>query len=79
MEVSSQLHTLAALPVGKNPGTHWVGGWVCPGAGLDILEKSKISFPANILTTDRPACKLVTMSTVLSQNPQYVCMYIYIF
>jgi hypothetical protein len=27
-------------------GAHWIGGSVGPGAGLDIVEKSKISFPA---------------------------------
>jgi hypothetical protein len=24
---------------GNNPGTHWIGGWVGPRAGLDVLEK----------------------------------------
>jgi hypothetical protein len=24
------------------PGTHWIGGWVCPRAGLDPVEKRKI-------------------------------------
>jgi hypothetical protein len=22
------------------PGTHWIGGWVCPRADLDTLKKS---------------------------------------
>jgi hypothetical protein len=35
MEVSGQLHAAAALPPVKNPGTHWIGGWVGPRAGLD--------------------------------------------
>jgi hypothetical protein len=26
----------------KAPGTHWVGGWVDPRAGLDDLEKRKL-------------------------------------
>jgi hypothetical protein len=26
-------------PGGKTPGTHWIGGWVGPGAGLDDMEK----------------------------------------
>jgi hypothetical protein len=38
-ELSSQLHTLAALPTGKNPGTHGTGGCMGPTAGPDILEK----------------------------------------
>jgi hypothetical protein len=30
------------LPPGeKAPGTHWIGGWVDPRAGLDYLEKRK--------------------------------------
>jgi hypothetical protein len=24
------------------PGTHWIGGWVGPTAGLDAVEKRKI-------------------------------------
>jgi hypothetical protein len=39
MEVSSELHALAALPPGKNHGTHRIGGWIGPRAGLDTLEK----------------------------------------
>jgi hypothetical protein len=30
-------------PLGdRAPGTHWVGGWVGPGVGLDCVEKRKI-------------------------------------
>jgi hypothetical protein len=38
-EVSGQLHAPAALPPGKSPGTHFIGGWVDPRAGLDDMEK----------------------------------------
>jgi hypothetical protein len=38
-ELSSQLHTLAALPTGKNPGTHGIGDCMGPRAGPHILEK----------------------------------------
>jgi hypothetical protein len=34
MEVSGQLHAPVALPPGKNQGTHWIGGWVGPRAGV---------------------------------------------
>jgi hypothetical protein len=34
MRVGGQLHTPAALP-GKRLGTHFIGGWVGPRAGLD--------------------------------------------
>jgi hypothetical protein len=34
--VSGQIHAPAALPPGERaPGTHWVGAWVGPRAGLD--------------------------------------------
>jgi hypothetical protein len=39
MRVGGQLHTPVALPPGKRPGTHCVGGWVDPRAGLDGCEK----------------------------------------
>jgi hypothetical protein len=42
MEVNGQLHATAALPPRKSPGTHWIGGWVSPRAGLDTVEKRKI-------------------------------------
>jgi hypothetical protein len=43
MEVSSQLHAQAALPPRKRaPGTHWIGGWVGPRAGLEAVVKRKI-------------------------------------
>jgi len=35
MEVSGQLHAPAALlPRKESPGTHWIGGWVGPRAGI---------------------------------------------
>jgi hypothetical protein len=37
MEVSEQFHSPAALPT----DTHWVGGWVGPGAVLNAVEKRK--------------------------------------
>jgi hypothetical protein len=27
-------------PRGKRPGTHWIGDWVGPRAGLNAMEKS---------------------------------------
>jgi hypothetical protein len=32
---------LAALPPGKRPSTHCIGGWVGPRAGLDGCVKSR--------------------------------------
>jgi hypothetical protein len=31
----------ASRPCRFTPGTHWIGGWVGPRAGLDDLEKRK--------------------------------------
>jgi hypothetical protein len=33
----------ASLSCRFTPGTHWIGGWVGPRAGLDDVEKRKIS------------------------------------
>jgi hypothetical protein len=39
MGVGGQGNTPAALPPGKRPGTHCIGGWVGPRAGLDGWRK----------------------------------------
>jgi hypothetical protein len=39
MGVGGQRHAPAALPPGKRPGTHCIGGWVGPRAGLDRCGK----------------------------------------
>ena len=39
--MGSKLHAPAALPPGKRPGTHCIGGWVGPRAGLDGCGKSR--------------------------------------
>ena len=41
MRVGGQLHAPAALPPGKRPGTHCIGGWVGPRAGLGGCGKSR--------------------------------------
>jgi hypothetical protein len=52
MGVGGQLHAPAALPPGKRPGTHCIGGWVGPRSGLDGCKKS-CSYRDSI--PDRPA------------------------
>jgi hypothetical protein len=43
MGVSSQHHAPAALTPGeRDPGTHYIGGWVGPRAGLDAEVRGKI-------------------------------------
>jgi hypothetical protein len=44
MKMSSQLHAPAALA----PGTHRIGGWVGPWAGLDDMEKWKFLPPMGL-------------------------------
>jgi hypothetical protein len=41
LEVSGQLHGTAALPGERATGTHGIGGWVDPRAGLVDLERRK--------------------------------------
>jgi len=36
-ELSGQLYALAALPPGKDTGTHWRESRLVPGAGLGFL------------------------------------------
>jgi hypothetical protein len=36
---------LRFTPGERAPGTHWIGGWVGPRAGLDDVEKRKLILP----------------------------------
>jgi len=42
---SGHLHPQTAVLPQKNPGTHWIGGWVTSRAGLGVLEKILLSLP----------------------------------
>jgi len=53
MEVGGQRHAPAALPPGKRPGTHCIGGWVGPRVGLYGCGKSRP--PSGVRSPDRPA------------------------
>jgi hypothetical protein len=35
----------ASRPDRFTPGTHWIGGWVDPRAGLDDVEKELLTLP----------------------------------
>jgi hypothetical protein len=65
MEVSGQLHVPDAKPVRKEPlVTHWIGGWVGPWAGLDIVAKGKKNpRPCREMNPERQACSIVTVLT----------------
>jgi hypothetical protein len=43
----------------RAPGTHWIGGWVGPRAGLDDVEKTKIALPYRKSNHGRPARSLL--------------------
>jgi hypothetical protein len=56
--MSGQLHAATALPPWERaPGTHWIGGWVNPRAGLDDVDKRKfLTIPGlELLSLGRPA------------------------
>jgi hypothetical protein len=56
MGVNSQRHAPAALyPREKTPGTHWIGGWVGPRAGLDAGAGRQSLCPCRGSNLDRPA------------------------
>ena len=41
MGVCGQRHAPAVLPPGRRPGTHCIGGWVGPRAGLEGCGKPR--------------------------------------
>jgi hypothetical protein len=42
MGIRGQLHTPATFHLGKNVGTHWIGGRVGPKESPNVLEKKKV-------------------------------------
>jgi hypothetical protein len=42
-------------PGERTPGTHWIGGWVGPRAGLNAGARRKILCPCRRLNPERPA------------------------
>jgi hypothetical protein len=53
-------------PGERAPGTHWIGGWVGPGAILNAVVKRKIPSPFRESKPNRPARSLVALPTKLS-------------
>jgi hypothetical protein len=41
MKIDSLTHQLL-YPRDRDRGTHYIGGWMGPGAGLDVIEERKI-------------------------------------
>jgi hypothetical protein len=48
-------------PGERAPGTHWIGGWVGPRAGLDDMEKKKILVPTGTRIPDPSVVQSVPM------------------
>ncbi|PNF32255.1 hypothetical protein B7P43_G17689 [Cryptotermes secundus] len=76
MEASGQLHVLAGVPLGNNPGTHWTGDWVGSKASVDIVKTRKISSQSRIKSwfSSHPASSRTIILTKLSPrtNNEYV-------
>jgi hypothetical protein len=58
----------AFYPRGRSPGTHWIGGWVDPRAGMSDIEKWKfLTLPGLLLRPlGRPARSQMLYSYVLN-------------
>jgi hypothetical protein len=65
MDVSGHLHAPAALSGERVPGTHWIGGWLGPIAGLDAVANRKILSPCRESNSGCPARSLVAILTEL--------------
>jgi len=65
MYVNCQYHAFAALPSGRNPGTHLVGGSATPTADLKASEKKK--FLAQVQNLNRPVCSLFVIRNMPSR------------
>jgi hypothetical protein len=62
--------TSASCPSHFTPGTHWIGGWVEPRAGLDDFGEKKILDPTGTRTpTPQSSSQSVSIPTTLSQLP----------
>jgi len=42
----SALRPCRFIPRERSPGSHWIGGWVSPRAGLDAVVQRKILSPS---------------------------------
>jgi hypothetical protein len=70
MVVGGQRHAPAALPSGKRPSTHCIGGWLGPRAALDGCRKF---FPYWDLILDCPALSNFAILTVLFRPTVDTC------
>ena len=73
MGVGGQRQAPAALPPGKRPGTHYIGGSVGTRAGLDGCGKSRP--PTGIRSPDRPA-RRESFNRLSYPGPSFNILYI---
>jgi hypothetical protein len=60
MELRDHLHAPSRFtPVERDAGTHWIGGWVDPTAGLETVSKRKTLSPCWDLNPDYPIVQTV--------------------
>jgi hypothetical protein len=73
MEVSNQLHALAALPPRERaPGTNWIGDWVGSRTVLDAVVKRKVP---SLLRESKP--RTPTVQPVAQRCTDYAYIYVY--
>ena len=75
MKVSGLLHTAAALTLGNNPATHWIGDWAGLG-GLHNMSgccEEKSLAPTGIRNTAVPARSPVAILTAFPHLPNVCC------
>jgi len=62
VEVIGQLDAMAGLTPWKDPDIHWIGGWVNPRAGVDVLLLTVFeplimrTYTIQNITTVTPVC-----------------------
>jgi hypothetical protein len=79
-EVVGEFHVPSALPPGKVPAAHWIGGWMVPRAGVDGFGEQKISCPYRDSNLGPSSLQRVAIPTELSQpqlllrDCQFLCL-----
>jgi hypothetical protein len=64
----SASHPSHFTPRETAPGTHWIGGWVGPRAGLDAVVKRKIPSPCQDSNPNHPAHSSVLYHQAISKQ-----------
>jgi hypothetical protein len=54
--IGQRRSTVALYPWERTPGTHWIGGWVGPRAGLDTEDRGKILCARDRTSVTRSSC-----------------------